>query len=136
MNGGWRRREQAPCGGGSGTEPSLPGPSLPQPNPRPADTHGSWWDGGLGSLEAEEDNGEMLWCWVVVWLGWGERAVHRAPSPASSGGPQLIQIGGSQEQGGRTGGRGEGRPGRGGRGKEKMEERRGDRRGGSKWRGR
>lgn len=69
------------------------------------------------------DSGEMLWSWVVVWLRRGERAVHRAPSPASGGGPQLIQ---SREEGQVEG---EGGPGRGGRGKEKMEERRGEERG-------
>lgn len=34
--------------------PAFQDPGCPQPNPRPADTHGSWWDGGLGSLEARE----------------------------------------------------------------------------------
>lgn len=36
-----------------------------------------------------KDSREMLWHWAVVWLGQGggERAVHRAPSPTSGGGP-------------------------------------------------
>lgn len=42
----------------------------PQPNPCPADTYGSWWDGGQGSLEAREMtagrcSGTGRWC------GWG-----------------------------------------------------------------
>lgn len=47
------------------------------------------------------NKGEMLWSWVVG-LGPGVRVVHRAPSPASGGGPQLIQnrgLPGSREEG-------------------------------------
>ena len=43
----------------------------------------------------------MLWSWVVG-LGPGVRVVHRAPSPASGGGPQTIQnrgLPGSREEG-------------------------------------
>lgn len=77
----------------------------------------------------------MLWRWVVVWPGRGERAVHRAPSPATNSGPQLVQNRGSPgarrkdrwKRGGRAGagrkGKGEngGEKGREERGKEQME---------------
>lgn len=69
--------------------------------------------------------------------GRGGEGSPQGPLPHLRWWPQLIQNGGSPEQGERTGRRGEGGPRRGGRRKEKMEERRGERRGRrSKWRGR
>lgn len=135
--------EQAPCGGGylpvrrtgrmwcpppGSTKPSLPGPRT-QPNPRPADTHGSWWDGGLGSLEARGPTAGGAPALGGGGAGRGERAVHRAPSPAAGGGPQLIQNGSSTEAGRkdrwkRRGRAGEGRKGKGENGGEKGREER------------
>lgn len=78
----------------------------------------------------KNDNQEMLRLWVLVRLGPGERAVHWAPSPAAGGGPQLIQNDVSPVAGRKDRWKSKGRARRGGRGKEKMEERRGERRGG------
>lgn len=66
-----------------------PGPRT-QPDPRPADTHGSWWDVGLGSLEARgttTDNREMLWLWVMVWLGRGRGQSTGPPPPPPAAAP-------------------------------------------------
>ena len=72
----------------AGSEPSLPGPGPAHTLQTLTDPSGT--EGWAPSRPEDRiDKGEMLRRWAV-WLGPGERAVHRAPSPASGGGPQLI----------------------------------------------
>ena len=72
----------------AGSEPSLPGPGPTRTLQTLTDPGGT--EGWAPSRPEDRiDKGEMLRRWAV-WLGRGERAVHRAPSPASCGGPQLI----------------------------------------------
>jgi hypothetical protein len=80
----WGSRE---CGGLCLDSPAFqdPGPSpIPAMQKTLTDPGGTE---GWAPSRPENDNGEMLWCWVVVQLGRGERAVHWAPSPAAGGGP-------------------------------------------------
>lgn len=109
----------------AGSEPSLPGPGPTRTLQTLTDPGGT--EGWAPSRPEDRiDKGEMLRRWAV-WLGRGERAVHRAPSPASCGGPQLIPnrgLPGGARRKDRWKRRG--RAGRGGRGKEKMEEGRGE----------
>ena len=109
----------------AGSEPSLPGPGPTRTLQTLTDPGGT--EGWAPSRPEDRiDKGEMLRRWAA-WLGRGERAVHRAPSPASCGGPQLIPnrgLPGGARRKDRWKRRG--RAGRGGRGKEKMEEGRGE----------
>lgn len=115
--------------------PAFQDPGWPQPNPRPADTHGSWWDGGLGSLEARErQRGDALALGGGV-AGAGGEGSPQGPLPRHREWPPTSPKRGSPgarrkdrwKQRGRAGagrkGKGEngGEKGREERGKEQME---------------